>query len=247
MSATRRSWRKGRAISTRRRILLAGHGAPRHAAAQQSIIAQAAALAAATGAVVQPGFLTAEPSVASAVSALGEGPVTVLPMFMADGYLVRTAVPRALGRSAQILPPLGVMPGLAAVISTRARSACAATGIDPASSTLLLVGHGSARSDASRRAVLAQARLVADMALFRMIETAFIEEAPSIDDQCRQILGDVVVMGFFAAPGGHASEDVPRLIADDPWGATRRLVYAGAVGADPAIVPLLADAITGIG
>lgn len=243
MSATRPGWKRGPAISAGPHILLAGHGAPRHAAAQASILAHAAALAGATGATVRAGFLAAEPSLAESAAAFDDAPISVLPMFMADGYLVRSAVPRALGRPARILRPLGLMPRLAEVIAARALACCAASGIVPARSTLLLLGHGSAHGDASRQAVSSQAERVAGTALFGSVEIAFLKESPRLDEQFRRCCGDVVVMGFFAAPGAHAIDDVPDLMAGASTCGNRTLAYAGAVGADPGIVPLLADAI----
>ncbi len=241
MSATRRAWRKEPAISAGLRVLLAGHGAPRHAAAQRSVVTQAAALEAATGVMVRAGFLVAEPSIAEAAAELGDGPLTVLPMFMADGYLVRNAVPKALQREARMLTPLGLMPRLADLIAVQAADACAAAVLSPARSTLLVVGHGSAHGTASRQAVAAQARRVAEMARFGAVEVAFLEEPPGLDEQCRRCRGDLVVTGFFAAPGAHASDDVPRLLDGDPWGDTRRLLYTGAIGTHPAIPALLAE------
>lgn len=224
-------------------MLLAGHGAPRHRAAQASILAQAEALARASGCRVQAGFLTADPSIAEAASALGDDSLVVLPMFMADGYLVRSAVPRALGRDARILTPLGLLPGLGDLIVSQAVDACMSAGLTPRRTTVLIAGHGSAHGGASREAVTVQARRVAETALFGGVEMAFLEEEPGLGAQLRRCRGDLVVSGFFAAPGAHAGEDVPQLLAADPWRGTRRLLDLGPIGVDPGVVPLLAEVL----
>ncbi len=226
-------------------MLLAGHGAPRHRAAQESILAQAAALARAAGCRVHAGFLTADPSIAEAASALGDDPLVVLPMFMADGYLVRSAVPRALGRDARILTPLGLLPGLGDLIASQAADACISAGLLPQRVTVLIAGHGSAHGDASRRAVTAQAQRVASTARFGGVEMAFLEEHPRLDEQLRRCRGDLIVSGFFAAPGAHAGEDVPQLLAADRCNETRKLIDLGPIGAHAGVVPLLAEALGG--
>lgn len=241
MSATRLASRKARAISQGLRVLLAAHGSLRQPSAQASVLAQASALEAATGAVVRAGFLRVAPKLAQAAGELGDGPFVVLPMFMADGYLVRRALPRALGCEARILTPFGLVPRLAELIAAEAIDACTAAGLVPERATLLLIGHGSARGPASRHATETQAQRIAALSRFAGVAVAFLEESPTIEEQCRRCRGDLVACGFFAAPGGHADQDVPRRLADDPWGRERRVLYTGAIGTHADAVRLLAE------
>ncbi|MCC7427825.1 MAG: hypothetical protein IT557_13025 [Alphaproteobacteria bacterium] len=262
MSATRSRCRKGPAISPDRRadtgpaearpgiaLLLAGHGAPRHAAAQETICAHAAALAGVPGiGATAAGFLAAAPGLAEAAASLaaaslGAGPLHVMPMFMADGFLVRTALPRALGRPVRVLTPLGLLPGLTAIIARRALALCGEARLDPARTTLLLVGHGSANSPASREAVAFHAARLARDTRLGPVATAFLEEPPLLADALLRLEGHAVVAGFFAAPGVHASEDVPALLDAAPRAGQRRLLYTGAIGADPEIVELVAATV----
>lgn len=64
-----------------------------------------------------------------------------------------------------------------------------------------------------------------------------------IPDRLAAHAGDVVAVGLFAAPGGHAAEDVPEALAADPRGGERRVFYTGAIGADPAMAGVIATAI----
>lgn len=208
------------------------------------MLAQARALAAATGCAVHAGFLNAAPTLAEAAAAAGGAPLIVLPMFMTDGYLARRAVPRALGRPARLLTPFGLLPGLPGLIHARARELCEEQGMAPARATLLLVGHGSRQGGgAPRAAVVDQAEQVARAGGFAAVEIAFLEEPPGLDAQLRRCAGDLVVAGFFATPGAHASEDVPRLLAADPRAAARRVAWTGAIGACAGAVGLLIDAL----
>lgn len=205
---------------------------------------QAATLAAMTGAGVHAGFLIARPTLAEAAEAAGAGPLLVLPMFMADGYLARRAVPRALERPARVLTPFGLSPGLPGLILAQAGEACRTAGMVPGRATLLLVGHGSRKGGGPpRQALVDQARHVAQAGRFAAVEIAFLEEPPETGAQLRRCTGDLVVVGFFATPGAHAVEDVPRLLGDDPHADRRRVLYTGAVGTHPGAITLLAETL----
>lgn len=208
------------------------------------MVAQARALAAATGREVRAGFLNAQPTLAEVAAAAGDAPLVVLPMFMADGYLARHAVPRALGRPARLLTPFGLLPDLPGLILAQARQTCRDAGMTPARTTLLLVGHGSRRGGGPpREAVVDQADRVAGTGDFAAVEVAFLEEPPEVDAQLQRCAGDIAVVGFFATPGAHASEDVPRLLAGTRRATSGRVAYAGAIGACPGAVGLLIDAL----
>jgi sirohydrochlorin ferrochelatase len=114
--------------------------------------------------------------------------------------------------------------------------------LEPGRCGLLLVGHGYAKSAASRDAARFHTEPLAATGRFRWVDAAFLEEEPTIPDRLAARMGDVVAVGFFAAPGGHAAEDVPEALAADPRRGERRVLYTGAIGADPAMAGLIGAA-----
>ncbi|MBD0276040.1 MAG: hypothetical protein ICV73_29450 [Acetobacteraceae bacterium] len=230
-------------------MLLVGHGAPRLPGAQAAVEAQAALLRRG-GAFedVACAFLSMPPSPAEALAALRGDPVCVVPLFMSDGYFVR-AVARALAvkegqgsRRLRQARPIGLMPELTGVIERRALAACAENGLEPGSCGLLIAAHGYTGSAASREAARFHTGPLAAAGCFRWVDAAFLEEEPTIPDRLSAHAGDLVAVGLFAAPGGHAAEDVPELLAADPRRGERRVLYTGAIGADPAAAGVIAAA-----
>ena len=228
-----------------------GHGAPRLPAAQAAAEAQAAALRR-SGAFqeVACAFLSVPPAPAEALAALRGDPVCVVPLFMSDGYFVRVALARALAagdhegsRRLRQARPVGLMPELTGVVERRALAACAEGGLAPERGGLLLIAHGYRGGPASRDAARFHTEPLAAAGRFRWVDAAFLEEEPEIHDRLSTYAGDLVAVGLFAAPGGHAAEDVPRALAADPrGGGRRRILYTGAIGTDPAMAGVIATA-----
>jgi sirohydrochlorin ferrochelatase len=106
---------------------------------------------------------------------------------------------------------------------------------------LLLVGHGSKFGPASADATRTVAAAVKDANIFADVATAFLEEAPSIDDALRHASGPVIVSGFFSGDGMHAGDDVPDAIARSGRGA----IYAGSIGNYSAISALILRRLIG--
>jgi sirohydrochlorin ferrochelatase len=193
-------------------------------------------------------YLSMPPGPAEALAGLRGDPVRVVPLFMSDGYFVR-AVARALapaegqgGRHVLQSRPVGLMPELTGVIERRALDACAAGGLVPERCGLLLVAHGYVGSAASREAARFHTEPLAAAARFRWVDAAFLEEDPMIPDRLSAHAGDLVAVGFFATPGGHAAEDVPAALAADPRRGERRILYTGAIGAEPSMADVIAAA-----
>lgn len=191
-------------------------------------------------------FLSTPPAPAEALAALRGDPVCVVPLFMSDGYFVR-AVERALaaqeeqeGRCLRQARPVGLMPELTGVIERRALAACAEGDLEPGRCGLLIVAHGYTGSPASREAARFHTEPLAATGRFRWVDAAFLEEEPMIPDRLAAHGGDLVAVGLFAAPGGHAAEDVPEALAADPRRGERRVLYTGAIGADPAMAGVIA-------
>lgn len=136
----------------------------------------------------------------------------VYPHFMADGWFVRSETPRRLAlagvEGVRLTAPLGLDPGLPALGATVARKTAAAAGIDPATATLVVVGHGSGKSRAPARATQDFARALAPAAGFAAVTVGFIEEPPFLADVIPE--GPAVCLPFFATGGGHVTGDIPQ-------------------------------------
>lgn len=206
---------------------------------------------------VEASFLACSPGPVDAMASMAGERIYVVPMAMCDGYLTSMAIPRLLGlggpdqapggeagrRRLIRCPPIGLNPDLARIIAGCALALGREHGLDPGATRLLLVGHGARNDDASRRATMAQASRLRMRGQFAGVDCAFLEEPPAIKDQLARGDGDCIVIGMFAAGGAHADEDVPRQLRAARLGRRGRIVYAGAIGADPAISVLVLDQI----
>ena len=150
-------------------LLLAAHGERRTDADNAGVVRLAKSLAdKGVAAEIGFGFLKGSPPVDEAIGALLSRDVVVYPLFLSDGYFTRVVLPRLVEQAMQrdatrtisIVPPLGLEPTLAGVISDEAVAAAYSLGNVPAKTAIVLLAHGSKTDQASRMA----AELLADCA-----------------------------------------------------------------------------------
>lgn len=233
-----------------RGLLIAAHGERGGARHDASIVRLATSLAARNVAgQVSYGLIKGEPSIGAALNSLETREIVVYPVFLADGYFTRTALPRLLveagprqqGVSIKVLPPLGLDPALAELVAVKAASAAQASGFGVEQTALVLLGHGSSKSAAFRTATEGLAERARDRGPIHDVRIAFLEEPPSLIEAASDIRGPLVIVGLFAGDGLHGAEDVTRLInalgRDDA-------VFTGNVTAFPELVDLMAAAVT---
>ena len=114
----------------------------------------------------------------------GLNPV-VYPLFASSGYFTRNRLVQLLdeanaeGRNVEVLPPLGLDPGLPDLVQVRATKIACENGFPPDTSTLILLAHGSRRNSASREVTEQVARAIEGRAAFRSVGIALLEERPS--------------------------------------------------------------------
>lgn len=183
--------------------------------------------------------LRGEPLLETVLDELAPRPAVVLPLLMADGYILDWLEARLAGRAdvARLLPPVGRDPAIARILLRMASEAAAAAGWRPAATTLLLIGHGTPKHPASGRTLALQAARLAAVGGFAAVETAFLEQPPFLADRARALLGrPVVALGFFVDAGPHGRDDIDAILGDLPM-----IRYAGVVGEQPEITALLAD------
>ena len=193
-----------------RDALIVAHGAPADPAPQESVLQ---ALAAATAPHLPAGWrirgatLAAEGALDSALDGL-TNPL-IYPFFMAEGFFTGTLLPRRLKEAgatgATQTAPFGIDPALPALM---ARVALAAANGTAAQTNLLIAAHGSKVSRTSADSTHAMVASLGPLTGFNRILAGFVEEAPFLADQARD-LGHGICLPFFALEAGHVVGDIP--------------------------------------
>jgi sirohydrochlorin ferrochelatase len=208
--------------------MIVAHGQPSDPGPAEAALAELAARVAAflPGEEVGSATLAAPGALARAAA---EAPGRVLPLFMAGGWFTRTHLPARLaeagGAGWQVLEPLGCLPALHAL--------CRQVVEETGAAEVLVAAHGSGRSPAPAAVAEAVARHLA--APGRRVATAYIEQAPRLEDVAGWGEG-AVCLPFFAAAGAHVEEDLPAALARAGWPGT----ILPAIGLHPAIPALIA-------
>lgn len=193
---------------------------------------------------VSAGFLKGEPTIETALHDLhdrGFKRVLLYPFMMSNGYFATNILPRRLesvGKLLEVLvlPPLGLLPGLAGLVLSQATAAADRAGYTVETTRLLIAGHGSKISRASAAATRDIASRIGPKSRFRCVATAFLEEPPFLQTELASEPGPVVVSGFFSGEGLHGGADVVAAIAESGVEAT----YAGPIGAHADVPRLIA-------
>jgi sirohydrochlorin cobaltochelatase len=237
MSGTRSRARKAPAISGRGTLVLVTHGIegePGSAADHARAIAGMGRFA-----QVRVGCIKGEPDLATALAG-APGPVCIVPLLMAEGFIHELMLRRLAdlpgAKVWQLAAPVGCHPDLTRLIQHKAEEACVRQGWPMDHTALLLVGHGTPRHRASADATREQARRLTGAGRFAAAGAAFLEEPPLPAEAVENLPGErVVAVGLFLDNGPHGEDDVRAALAP----VARPLHYTGALGADPALVPLI--------
>jgi len=193
---------------------------------------------------VAPCSLTGNPGLAETLRGMTAEPVYLVPLLMAEGYTYCTVLPQLLAdapeRRVVQCRPVGVGPGLDAVIIAQALEACAARKFKPGETTLMLAAHGTQRHAGSGDAADKMASRIATTKQFHHVCASFLEQPPLVDVVLQSIAPrPCVVVGFFMDYGVHSAEDIPRIIAAVHPDAAD----AGPIGARPEIAEIILDLV----
>lgn len=219
MSGTRSPFQKAPAtepVQSRNKVglrdgLIVAHGQPSDPAIGEAALAQVAqrVMALLPGWQIQAATLAAPGRIEQALADAPHPPY-VYPLFMADGWFVRSALPGRLGGHAgKVLSPLGLDPDLPAVAAQILRQA--GTG------SVLIAAHGSARSDWAAEAAQLFCNALAQHLPERKIALGFVEQAPSIAQVAEtmpETMPKTICLPFFALGGAHVTEDIPAMLAE---------------------------------
>ena len=151
-------------------------------------------------------------------------------MFMAGGWFTRVHLPAKLAATGavgwRVLEPFGCQETVQAL----AVQLLAEAGVDEA----ILAAHGSFKSPAP--AAIANRVAAMARATGMRVNCGFIDQEPRLAG----LRGDAeVCLPFFAAEGGHVSDDIPAALAEA--GFQGRILPA--LGLDPRVPALIAEAI----
>ena len=214
-------------------VLIIAHGQPtdpRPLAAEIEALADQVAEVA--GRPVAAATLAEPGALAAAIARLGPQGL-VYPLFMAGGWFTRVNLPRKLaeagGAGWQVLEPMGCDPAIHDLAVTLAREADG--------DSVVLAAHGSGRSPVpSDIAAHVAGRIAAELGV--RAEAAFIDQAPRLADLRGHGAG-AVCLPFFAAGGGHVTQDIPAALAEAGFGG--RLLPA--LGLDARVPAIIAAAL----
>jgi len=223
--------------------LLVGHGSTNPQASGSTLSRHADALRRSGWfADVGVASLLGHPHPAAALASLKGHRVDVVPLFMCDSHFADALASqtvtdeRGRRRVVRLYPPLGLYPALTELIVQRAAERAVTLGLSPGEAVLLLVGHGSPKNPASRRATELHASRARARSPFWKVWTAYLDEAPHVNEVLAALSGPAIVCGLFVENGRHAGQDLPGLIRAHGTADTH---YLGAIGADPAITTLI--------
>jgi sirohydrochlorin ferrochelatase len=141
---------------------------------------------------------------------------TIFPFFMADGWFIRTLLPKRLSEAGHegltVLTPFGLLAETRALAIHTARTAAAERNWGEADTTLILAAHGSGRSPYPAEA----ARTIEDAFTagtgFASVRTGFIEEEPSLAHAARDAGEKSLCLPLFVARWGHVIGDIPEAL-----------------------------------
>lgn len=221
--------------------LIVSHGQPSDPDSAEKALAALAAQVAAhlPGWEVRSATLAKPGALAAAVAGRPDG--LVYPMFMAGGWFPMVELPRRMEEAGAgdwaYLPPFGLDAGVQALAQTVLVEAAAAGGRAVAKTEVLLAAHGSSRSSAPAQVAHALAHLL-KAAGFARVEAYFIDQAPQIST-AQGFGADALCLPFFAAEGGHVTDDLPGALAEA--GFAGRLLAP--LGLDARVPGLIAAAL----
>lgn len=215
-------------------------------------------------------FWKEEPSLRQVDYMIESEEVYVVPNFISEGYFTREILPRELGlngpttevngKTFHYCDPVGIHPSMTRLLAGRVHEV--APGVDPDSTALIIVGHGTALNKKSVDAIKAQVELLKTRQLpVREVLDAYMEEQPFIAkwDELTDA-ENVIVVPFFIADGLHSFQDIPVLLGIEnelPAAASqstvfrenpirlrgRNLYFSRAIGTDASIADVILDQV----
>lgn len=243
-------------------IILVGHGSSRHPDSAAPILALARSLKErGPWREVAAVFMKQEPRLAAAFDLVTTRRVVVVPVFAGKGHYTDVLIPREMGLTGTVTrrdgreilytQPAGCDPRIPGLMTRRAEAVANAVGIDPATTSLLLIAHGSARPGGAGQTPKAIAAAIAANGRFGEVRLSFLEQEPYARDWPDMVRpgAHLVVLPLLVAQGTHASQDIPPLFnlkagETGPVNVAGRIVrMATGLGAEKELADIITDMV----
>ncbi len=158
----------------------------------------------------------------------------VYPMFMSDGWFVKTALAKRLdGAPVRVVTPLGLEPTLPELV-VKAISGC---------DEVLLTAHGSANGRPAPERAARDFAGALKTALPRLnVTVGFLEQAPFIADVAKEMQG--VGTPIFAMSGDHVRKDLPEELNKAKFTGPTLPVISDIPGTDAMVAASISRACT---
>ena len=264
-------------------LVLLGHGSTQNAESGAPVYQHAAELRRrGIFAEVREAFWKQEPQVKQVLASISTPRVFIVPLFISEGYFSEDVIPHELGfslsddtasrlthhgsRITHYCKPIGTHESMTGVLLARAREVVEKFPFPRAPKskdiTLFIAGHGTERSENSRKAIERQAELIRMMNLYAGVHAIYLEENPRIAT-CYELAQtrNIVVVPFFISDGMHTQEDIPLSLGEAERTVKQRLAagqptwrnpterhgklawYASAVGTEPGIADVILERV----
>lgn len=170
---------------------------------------------------VTAAFWKEQPAFGTVLETLSADDVLVVPLFSSDGYFARRVLPAELNprweQVVQITPAVGQNKFVEPLIDKRVYEALSLSGWAADQTAVVIVGHGTERSQTSSTTTEYQAQRLRDSGHFGAVLTGYLDQAPLIGDVYQQTeLRQLLVVPNFIAAGLHTQEDIPAELAIEP-------------------------------
>lgn len=261
-------------------LVLLGHGSTQNSDSTAPVYQHAAELRRRRMfAEVLEAFWKQEPQLKQVLAKISAQRVFVIPLFISEGYFSNEVIPHELGfapgrstmthqqQTIHYGKPVGTHDSMTDVLLARARNVVEQFPFPrapkPKDTTLFIAGHGTERSQNSRKAIEKQVELLRTKKAYAAVHGIFMEESPRIGD-CYELAQtrNIVVVPFFISDGLHTQEDIPVLLGEperiikqrhaagqptwrNPSERHGKLVwYAPAIGTEPHISDVILERVT---
>ena len=165
-----------------------------------------------------------------------DGPLTIYPCFMSEGYFTRTVLPRRLGpRHAHVLGPLGLEAELPDLVIEVLEGQAGRRSWELSSVEVLLAAHGSARGGKAAEAARRFLNALTSRTNLSGVRLGFVEQGPFIGDAVRDLPERTLCLPFFAQEGDHVRNDIGDALRDVDF-AGEVLPVIGELPGAPALI-----------
>ena len=226
---------------------------------------------------VREAFWKQAPQVKDVLAEVHAPRAFIVPLFISEGYFASEVIPHELGfgngfklqtsgsRLFYCLPA-GTHDSMTAVLLARAAEVVEQHPFPrapkPKDLTLFIAGHGTTRSENSRKPIERQVELIRAKQLYAGVHAIFLEEEPRIA-ACYALAQtrSLVIVPFFISDGLHTAEDIPVLLGEparvvkqrleagqptwrNPTERNSKLVwYSAAVGSEPHLADVILERV----